>query len=868
MKKATSPFRFLSCGMLPALVFLVVFVSTRIVAQTELWGMTSAGAEGYGSIFKLNTDGSGFANFVFENLGGNPYADLLESGGKFYGMTHVGGSFGYGVIFEYDPAIGGTGIYTIRHNFDEMNGVLPQGSLIASDGKFYGMTSGGGSYGLGVIFEYDPAISGTGAYTVKYHFDPANGGNPRGSLIVSSGKFYGMTPYGGNNGAGVLFEYDPSAAGNEIYKVRHHFDNTNGKYPFGSLLESDGKLYGMTVQGGNSNEGVLFEYDPVTVNTGIYTVKHHFKYATGSNPYGSLIFSGGKFYGMTYNGGILGNAGVLFEYDPSIGGTGAYTVKYHFDHFNDGENPRGSLVAFGGKFYGMTTSGGNSTSGVLFEYDPTIGGTGAYTVKHDFDAFNFRGQHPYGSLIVSGGKFYGMTTHGGSTDYGVLFEYDPAGGGAETFSVKHHFGSSKGREPFGNLIESGGKFYGMTSHGGNLSDGGVLFEYDPTANSGSETFSIKHHFDPATGSLPQGSLIASGGKFYGMTSRGGSDNGGVLFEYDPAGSVDGTYTVLYDFDEPTGFGPSGNLETSGGKFYGLATYGGWNGYGVLFEYDPAGSGGGNYTVKFDFGYLDGVYPHGSLIESGGKFYGMTYVGGNNDGGTLFEFDPAGSGGGTFTVKHHFEPNNGGNPLGSLIASGSKLYGLTSYGGSNYVGVLFEYDPSGSGGGTYTVKHHFIEANGGKPLGSLVASSGKFYGTTSSGGSNNLGVIFEYDPAGAGDYTVLRHLELADGDNPSGDLIAVTLVNTTTPAESPAIEIQLSPNPSGDLMAIEIFSEKALSGNLSIFGSDGRQITELAKDRIFYGQERIVWQAVDLPSGVYFLRLQTDAGEYTVKFIRQ
>ena len=856
MKKTTFPLLPSYCFP-PALILLFLMVSIRIVAQTELWGMTSYGAAGYGSIIKINTDGSGFANYAFENEGANPYGDLLESGGKFYGMTRNGGSSGGGILFEYDPNGSGGGTLTVKHNFDNTNGSRPEGSLVAFDGKFYGLTAGGGSNGDGVLFEYDP--SGGGTYSVKHHFVNATGAGPNGSLLVSGGKFYGMTYDGGSNGRGVLFEYDPAGGGTGIYTVKHHFATATGADPNGSLIEIGGIFYGMTRYGGSGISGVIFEYNPAT---GAYKVKHHFADATGREPTGSLTTSGGKIYGMTLYGGSNGG-GVLFEYAPIGGGT--YSVKHHFD-FPNGAIPYGSLLVSGGKLYGMTVGGGSNQDGVLFEYDPAISGSSAYTVKHHFTYTT--GSEPYGSLIESDGKFYGMTTTGGNLTGGVVFEYDPAGGGTGegVYTVKHHFDRTNPSKPFGNLIASDGKFYGMTNEGG-INRSGVLFEYDPAGGGGDCT--VKHHFNNAEGSSPYGSLLASGGKFYGVARYGGSNNDGVLFEYDPAAGGGGAYTVKHHFSNLEGRAPDGGLIESGGKFYGVTRSGGSNDYGVLFEYDPVsgGTGSGTYTVKYHFNATNGIYPQDILLEWGGKFYGMTSHGGT-DGGVLFEYDPAISGTGALSVKHNFEEATGHQPNGGLIVSNGKIYGMTPFGGSNYTGVLFEYAPDGSGGGTYSVKHHFVDNTGIFPYGSLIESGGKFYGMTYAGGSSDNGVIFEYDPAGGGTYTVLRHLKYADGINPFGDLIAVTQVNTTKLLESPGFEMQVAPNPSGDQVSIEFFTEKALSGKLAIYDLQGSEVAVLAKDRVFLGQERMVWQAADLPAGVYFLRLQTDVGVYTTKIVRK
>jgi uncharacterized repeat protein (TIGR03803 family) len=89
-----------------------------------------------------------------------------------------------------------------------------------------------------------------------------------------------------------------------------------------------------------------------------------------------LTLSNGKFYGLTYAGGI-NNAGVIFEWDPT---TNTYTKKFDFNTTN-GSKPQGSLILSNGKFYGLTSTGGNSNLGVMFEWDPV---TNVYTHKKRF----------------------------------------------------------------------------------------------------------------------------------------------------------------------------------------------------------------------------------------------------------------------------------------------------------------------------------------------------------------------------------------------------------------------------------------------------------------------------------------------------
>ena len=660
---------------------------------------------------------------------------------KLWGLTPSGGAEQSGAIINLNTD--GSNFNSIA--FPSLKGENPQYTrlLKAANGKFYGMTNQGGSSGEGILYEYDPS---TGTYTVRHEFADATGRNPYGSLIEYGGKFYGMTFGGGSSGGGVLFQYDPSGSG--TYTVRRHFSYATGWYPEGSLIESGGKFYGLTAYGGDSDAGVLFQYDPA--GGGTYTVRHHFNGTTGGRPFGSLKESGGKFYGMTHSGGNS-DVGVIFRYDPSGGGT--YTTLHQFNNTN-GANPHGSLMESGGKFYGMTHSGGSSGLGVIFQYDPS--GGGSYAVLHHYNDTN--GANPRGDLMESGGKFYGMTFAGGSQGKGVIFQYDPSGGGTHT--VLHHFMGNDGQGPSGSLIESGGKFYGTTNFGGGA-DTGVLFEYDPA---GGGIYDLLLSFGSAPeGKTPYGSLIKSGGKFYGMTSDGGNEGYGVIFEYDPSGG--GTRTVLHHFDLTTGGIPYGSLIKHNGKFYGMTYSGGSQGQGVIFEYDP--SGGGTYSVLHNFdGTTGGGAPYGSLIAYSGKFYGMTPLGGSEGYGVLFEYDP--SGGGTYTARHHFNSTTGRNPYGSLIEYNGKFYGMTSFGGLLGQGVIFEYDPSG--GGAYAALYGLYGYAGANPYGSLIEVDGKFYGTTSAGGTAGYGVVFEYDPFNTNDYFVLHDFDYTNGAYPRGSLV--------------------------------------------------------------------------------------------------
>lgn len=190
--------------------------------------------------------------------------------------------------------------------------------ILSAQTALVGMTKRGGM-GFGNIFGIGP---GDTSIMQQYSMPGITGRIPEFTEFIqaSNGKLYGMTGYGGLFDMGVIFEYDMFS---NTYSTKFLFSDTLGYYPFGSLVQaSNGKLYGLTNKGGNTNRGVIFEYDLIT-NT--YLKKFDFDVILGASPSGSLIqASNGKLYGMTKGGGA-NMTGVIFEYDYI---NDIYTKKY------------------------------------------------------------------------------------------------------------------------------------------------------------------------------------------------------------------------------------------------------------------------------------------------------------------------------------------------------------------------------------------------------------------------------------------------------------------------------------------------------------------------------------------------------------
>ncbi|HWY75580.1 MAG TPA: choice-of-anchor tandem repeat GloVer-containing protein, partial [Verrucomicrobiae bacterium] len=191
------------------------------------------------------------------------------------------------------------------------------------------------------------------------------------------------------------------------------------------------------------------------------------------------------------------------------------------------------------------------------------------------------------------------------------------------------------------------------------------------------------------------------------------------------------------------------MEGTNGALYGTTYQGGQFHFGTVFRIDKSGS---NFSVVHDFagGTNDGSLAFANLITaSNGRLYGTTSGGGQSGGGVIFAMDYNGS---NYMVLHHFAVASGpdGNaPYGALTqGTGGALYGTTSFGGTQQKGTIFQINPDGSG---YTVLVNFSSAIGANPFGGLIiGSDGAFYGTASAAGPLGRGSDFRLTGVGTGD----------------------------------------------------------------------------------------------------------------------
>ncbi len=342
-----------------------------------LYGTTkSGGPSGYGTVFKVNRDGTGYLvlhSFTNSPDGANPYAGLIQaSDGMLYGTTYAGGAYGFGMVFKIGP-FGSD--YTIIHSFtNNLDGARPYAALMqGNDGALYGTTYVGGANNYGAAFRIN--LDGGGFQILHTFTNSPDGANPVGRLLqASDGMIYGTTEAGGDGVSPLGTVFKMSTNGSD-YAVLHSFNfgGSDGILPEAGLIQgSDGALYGTAANarisgGGSSGFGTIFM---INTNGGGFTVLHSFTgNLDGSIPFGELAQGvGNVLYGTTYSGGTMDH-GTVFKINPDGGG---YNVLVNFG-LADGASPYSGLVQgpssdTNGVLYGTTFTGGaqNTSGGTVF----------------------------------------------------------------------------------------------------------------------------------------------------------------------------------------------------------------------------------------------------------------------------------------------------------------------------------------------------------------------------------------------------------------------------------------------------------------------------------------------------------------------
>ncbi len=391
--------------------------------------------------------------------------------------------------------------------------------------------------------------------------------------------------------------------------------------------------------------------------------------------------------------------------------TGAWIIHHFRGGANDGAYPTcGKLATDGTRLYGVTSAGGDLNQGVIFSVK--LDGADFRILRafrHDPANNEFDGYDPYGSLALSDGVLYGTTLHGGSNlwirnytpcTFGKVFRLNTDGTGYQTLYEFPRDGSGW-TTAFnqGGVVVSGTKIYGVTYR----SSWGYIWSMDADGTD----FNLLHSFCPDNDGYNPSSLVLVGSYLYG-TARGGRPSG-CMFRIRTDGAdftmlSQGAQWWTYALDADSGISPF--------VPYGSELYGGRSGF--IFKVKPDGS---DFTVlrRLSVGHVPHDPPdyriHSAPTIADDVIFGTTSDGGYpDDGGT-----PAGTvwrmnlDGSAYQILHSFKllpwdggnyqqynPESGAYPKGGVIVVGSMLYGMTSAGGVDNLGVIYAL-PIGSPG---------------------------------------------------------------------------------------------------------------------------------------------------------------------------
>ena len=362
----------------------------------------------------------------------------------------------------------------------------------------------------------------------------------------------------------------------------------------------------------------------------------------------------------------------------------------------DGAIPKGSLTLANGFLFGRTsiTTASTPGDGIIFHIAPDGSG---YSIDHVFTGAKPDGNNPrHGAMTLDGTVLYGTTLTGGQHDNGTIFSINDDGTGysGPLLDFPASTAGNDGNQPHSCFaLKSGsGLLYGMTSQGGNNGDG-AIFSFDTASSAYSKLFS----FDSTKrGSDPHGQPILdpNGTTLYGMTGAGGKHGVGTIFSFSTATNK---IKILHKFNCPGNATPAcisakngastdhGNLVQSGTTLYGMTTFGGQFGAGIVFSMSTTGK---KFRVLHSFGNgtNDGQHPYGSLLLAGSTLYGTTRDGGKNGDGTVFQINTDGTG---YARIHHFSGKpDGAFPLDNVILVNGSLYGMTTVGGKCDFGAIF------------------------------------------------------------------------------------------------------------------------------------------------------------------------------------
>jgi uncharacterized repeat protein (TIGR03803 family) len=365
-------------------------VGGLILSGSTLYGTAfHGGTAGLGAVFAANAMGTGFTtlhSFTNGSDGCFTGAGLILSGNCLYGTAVAGGANGYGTVFAVNTD--GANFTTLYSFTNGSDGATPDAGLILSGSTLYGTASGGGSSGHGTVFSVN--TNGTNFTTLYAFTNGSDGANPVAGLILSGSTLYGTALAGGSSDYGTVFSVNTN--GTNFMTLYSFTNGSDGANPAAGLILSGGTLYGTASAGGSSGNGTVFS---INTNGANFMTLHTFTNGSdGATPNAGLILSGCTLYGTAFYGGSAGH-GTMFTINTN--GTNFIPLR-SFTNGSDGALPAAGLILSDDTFYGTATSGGSSGNGTVFSFSfapqLTINLSGTNVIlawPTDVDGFSYAG---------------------------------------------------------------------------------------------------------------------------------------------------------------------------------------------------------------------------------------------------------------------------------------------------------------------------------------------------------------------------------------------------------------------------------------------------------------------------------------------
>jgi uncharacterized repeat protein (TIGR03803 family) len=545
-------------GSAAAVVAALPAGGSQIVIDNAGWIFARGFEIGNSILYKIKTDGTGYQllhtfNTAVDGGFDNLSAVCITPTDRLFGQCTYGGLGNRGTLFSLKKD---GSDFIIHQSFDNtVAGESPvrYGAPAHYNGKIFFANSGGGTNFTGMLLSFDTTL-----LTLAVVFQFPAGDSNRASIQpkianntimgLSKNGLYRLNPDGsnfqkintfpfGNDNYSIFQQLTYSPVTNQVFYIAdggvykngyllkmdataltnfdvHDFGNVPGGYnPSGIFKATDGKLYGITQNGGAAGGGTIFKMN--TDGSAFQTI-YDFNGANGQSPIGQLLLAAdGRLYGVCNRSGVSGLSDNRLIFGINTDGTNYTVLKIFTNAATDGRVVGELTEGTAGSLYGVTGPWGDRDDEPSIIFKIATSGTG-YTVLKTFNTSFTEGKVMRNRLTFYSGFLYGTFALGGNNSAGTAFRINENGTG---FTVIKHFSpATEGVIGIGGLtLASNNILYGSTAFGGSFGSGTVF-----TINPSTLGVQVIYNFPGAQGdALSSGKFLqASNGRLYKLRTPG------------------------------------------------------------------------------------------------------------------------------------------------------------------------------------------------------------------------------------------------------------------------------------------------------------------------------------------------------------